>query len=463
VAVRVSVFEGPRQVLDRILVRGNRRTDRDIILRALGVRAGDPVSRSRLLAMERNLYQLGVFSRVQVSLTPADLASTRRDVVVHVEEGRTRSLAYGVGYELDPDSREEGREQGPRGFVGYSQRNLFGRAHHFLMDLRVEEEETRFRALLDQPYLAAVPVGLRYELFRFEEDRESFSALRWIGRVEAHDEWRHGRFSLSIDHRYLELSDFPADLLVEQEVDGVVRRVVRPGILSPLETPDPLAEDPLKPDLQVASVIPGFSWDQRDDPVDPQRGWTLSSQLQVAFPLGRAEARFADLFLQHTRYLPLGERGILAGSLRLQAIEPLRSVGGTEGDNLLAIPLDERIYSGGRSTHRAFDRLELGIPGETLFGAPPRALPIGGTGLALLNLEYRLRLLGPVGGTVFFDWGQVFRDWRDFDASLLRPGAGLGVTYYSPIGPLRVDVGFNIDREPGEPSYRVNFNFGHPF
>lgn len=471
-AVAVAILEGSQQLLDRILIRGNRRTADFVVRHALEVEPGEPISRGKLLQMERNLYQLGIFSRVEVDLTPADLGTRRRDVVVRLEEGRTRSLSLGLGYELDQS--EEARDDddgGLRASVGYSQRNVLGRGYRFLTDGRIEENEERFRMVFEQPYIKLLPVSMLYETFLILEDRESFDAQRWIGRVETYKDLGSTRLSLAFDYRRIEPESLSEGLLILEELpEGSEEepRVlgVRPGVLSPLEE-DP--DDPRRPSVQVASLLPTLFVDRRNDPVAPTDGWSLAARLQYAFPLAAAEPEFAELFLQETHYLPLGEWGVFASSLRLGAIEPLRSVPGSARDPALAIPLDERFFAGGRTTHRAFDRFELGIPGdeltgrETLLGSPPRALPVGGNGLTLLNLEYRFPVFGPIGGTVFTDWGQVWRDWRDFDPDDLRLGAGVGVRYQSPIGPLRLDVGFKLDRREGEPRFRLNFVFGNPF
>jgi outer membrane protein insertion porin family len=89
--------------------------------------------------------------------------------------------------------------------------------------------------------------------------------------------------------------------------------------------------------------------------------------------------------------------------------------------------------------------------------------PIGGKGLFLLNLDYRFPLVGALGGTVFVDAGNVWADWRDVRASQIKPGAGLGVRYLTPIGPLRVEVGWKLDREHGEPKSAVLVSFGNAF
>ena len=119
----------------------------------------------------------------------------------------------------------------------------------------------------------------------------------------------------------------------------------------------------------------------------------------------------------------------------------------------------ERFFAGGRTTHRAYGRDELGIPGDTLLDGKP----IGGKGLALLNVDYRFPLVGGLGGTVFVDAGNVWADWRDMRLGDVKSGAGLGLRYLTPIGPLRVELGWKLDRERGESKSAVLVSFGNAF
>src|SRR4029077_8779062 len=81
--------------------RGNQRTQSDVIRRTLGLDSGKPVSQAKLFETERNLYRLGIFSRVNVELVPAGLDETTRDVLVRVEEGKPRSILYGPGWDSE--------------------------------------------------------------------------------------------------------------------------------------------------------------------------------------------------------------------------------------------------------------------------------------------------------------------------------------------------------------------------
>ena len=135
------------------------------------------------------------------------------------------------------------------------------------------------------------------------------------------------------------------------------------------------------------------------------------------------------------------------------------------------IPISERFFAGGRSSHRAYRRDRLGIVGDTLLpfvdpddpAATERLVPVGGTGLVLINVDYRFPIVGALGGVAFVDVGNVWADWRDVDPGEAKMGAGVGFRYLSPLGPLRFEIGWKLDREPEEASWVATFSVGNPF
>jgi outer membrane protein insertion porin family len=465
VDVAIRVLEGPQTVVDQIIVRGNERTEAEVIRRALGLDPGEPVSRVRLLEAERSLYQLGIFSRAQLELTPAPLGATTRDVVVRVEEGRVRSLRYGVSVEYN----DEFSDFSYGGSVGFSHSNLFGKAIRLSADARVLSREEQYRLFVEQPTVGDLAVPVSYTLFSTEEQRASFRIMRRGARVEARRELGDGvRFGLAYDYRIVEnepLDFTPAD---------------------PADEDDLLRRDQ---ELRVAGLIPTLLIDRRDDPLYPSDGWTSLAQLQYAFPLLAAEADFLKLFLQHAQYLDLGFAStVLALSARVGGIEPLSALPEDIEDPFIPpgaglasqdIFLAERFFAGGGSSHRGYGPDELGIPFADCLGAAGEVVAdcaatlfrdadgtlraAGGNGLVILNADLRFPLFGPVEGVVFYDYGNVWADWRLIDFGDFRSGAGFELRYVSPVGPLRVGIGFPLDPIEGADDYVVFINLGSPF
>lgn len=439
VEVDLRVLAGPRALIDRIVVRGNRRTSDLLVRRALELEPGMPLSRGVLLEAQRRLYRLGVFSRAEVRMAPAPPFAGRRDVLVRLTEGETQRLSYGLGYDS---------EDGLRGLVGYSHANIDRGGVSARFDLRWSEREKNARLAFRQPFVGRWRLPVTYSLFAVNEVQESFESRRRGFQLQAERVLGDSDYGLLYTYKLVELED--AD-----------------PALQPLEVDRDLRE------VEISSFTPSYFRDLRDDPLLPTRGWTAGLQTEWAFPVGAADVEFVKLFAQHSRFVPLRRYGVLAGSLRFGAIEPL---GGfldptlPPGAAAREIPISERFFGGGRNSHRAYRRDRLGVTAETVLEVSDttdpsalRRVEVGGNGLLLANLDYRFPLAGPLGGTVFFDLGNVWGDWRDLDAAELKAGAGLGLRYLSPIGPLRLEVGWKLDREGGEDPAVVFLSFGNPF
>ena len=402
--------------------------------RFLGIEPGDPVRQAAILDLQRRLYGLGIFTRVDVRVAPGAEGGEARELLVDLEEGRSRSIQAGAGYDS---------ESGIRGLLRLSQGNLFGKASALSLDLLGGQKDQHFRLIYRQPYIGNLHAELLATLYDEHEDRPDFVVDRRGGQLVVGREL--GRWSLQAfaSYRLVELE--AEDEFFNEEI--------------PLDSRN----------ARVASVTPTANYDRRDDPLDPTRGWNGSFQLEYAFPALAADANFLKLFGQATAYLPLGRFGVLAGSARGGAIEPLAAgAGETPRDALEAsVPAAELFYAGGRTTHRAYRRDELGIVGETILLDPddstPDPYPAGGGGLSLFNFEYRFPVAGPVGGTLFLDAGNVWTDYRDVRSGGFKWGAGLGVRYLSPVGPLRLEIGWKLDREPFEDPYVWFISLGNPF
>jgi outer membrane protein insertion porin family len=441
--VTIEVFEGEQMVLDRVIVRGNQRTDGEVIRRTLGVRPGQPISETRRLEIERDLYRLGIFSGLQVELSRTGLGSSGEDLIVHVEEGLPRRVSYSLGLEYgSADARQQWR---PRGGFSFINNNVGGRAYSLRTDVRVSELDQEIRVLFDQPTIGRLPVPLTDSVFFFNETKDHWNVVRWGGRVEAARSFNDRRMSLAYDYRFVTTTIDPGFGLID------VERRDRP--------------------YELSSLISSFLWDRRNDPLLATRGWSSLVQVQYAFPFLSATGDFLKVFLQQTQYLSLGRPGVVALSLRAGGIEPFRHLHNEDPEVPPGLPnrdvfIDERFFAGGATTHRAYGRDDLGVRGETLFArptAPAQFSPVGGNGLLLLNLEYRFPVAGPVEGVLFYDAGNVWADWRSIDPNAVKSGAGIGVRYLSPIGPFRLDIGWKLDAERGEPRHVISLSFGNPF
>lgn len=431
VDVTYAVFEGAKVAFGETVIRGNRTTRLGVVQRELAHAEGEPFSLQKLVETQQALARLGIFSRVDLSSFPTDPETGRRSVLVSLAEAKPWNVLYGIGAEFE--SRRT-PQFSPRLSLGVSHDNLFGRAIVAGVEGRYSRGDTRLLLTLKERSLFDTGVPLSVTAFRAKELRESFDVDRRGAFLETEKRFS-ATFKGAFRYQY-EIVD------PKEKVPGTLERQNQRNFIS--------------------SVGPSVTLDTRDDPIDPKRGAFLATDVKLAFPFGAADAEFFKVFGQLSLYRRLG-RGVLAGSVRVGGIEPF-------GPNVerglpnLSIPIPERFFAGGRATHRAFDFDELGIVGQTILLDDQGVRTfIGGDGLALANLEYRLPLVGDVGASFFLDAGNVWSEPRKLRFADVRLGVGVGLNYKTPVGPIRVEYGLKLDKKPGESVGAFHFSIGYPF
>jgi len=469
------VEEGLRTFFGKTIVRGNTLTDTDRITRLTTWDEGDPFSEEEILATQRNLSRTGVFRRVELSPQAADPATQVRNVEIEVQEGRTRSLLYGVGYQYAPDAREN--QHDPFGLVGYTLNNLFGTMRSAGVELQVATSgRGRFQLSYREPFLFSKEITLTGFLFASREPIQEIDIQR-VGFVTEASRYlgSHLRTALRYEYQWIRPVN-PEDLT---DIERDFRRFDRP--------------------IRQSTIGPNAFYDRRDDIIDPHEGYYLTTSAKLAFPLLDAiqnpddprEARYAKVSGQGVYFQPIG-RSVFAVSARGGGIFS-HAPRDTSGLRVIPVPIAERFFVGGRSTNRAFETDFLGIPGalgrldtrdqltvdydtrvrKTSDGRPgscakskrflrenpdpdlenfncdfgPRI--VGGNGFLAFNAELRFPIAGPIGGTIFYDAAQVWPEVSDIQFSLegdtgLRQGYGIGLRYLSPIGPIRAEYAWPV-------------------
>ena len=198
---------------------------------------------------------------------------------------------------------------------------------------------------------------------------------------------------------------------------------------------------------QIIGVLFGGRYDGTDSLLDPSKGWRADGTITPSYSL-RDSAPFAPLRLTASTYWDV------AGDRRT-----ILAVRGTVGSLLGAeradVPRHMRFYAGGGGSVRGFDYQSIGPRDE-------RGKPSGGASLLEASLEWRQRVYGDFGGVVFVDAGTVGTGSFP-DTSNLRVGAGLGLRYYTAIGPVRADVALPVVRQPGSSGYGLYVGIGQAF
>lgn len=227
-----------------------------------------------------------------------------------------------------------------------------------------------------------------------------------------------------------------------------------------IQPEDQLLIDRLFPRVRLSTFTGSVLRDSRDEVLDPSRGTVVGADGTLAARSAGSEVGFFKSFLQAFAYrrLPGRARFIIAAGVRLgfavgferlverrdeNGVPVLGPDGQPTVDVLAEVPASERFFAGGDTTVRGFVLDRLGTE-ET---RNAEGFPTGGNGLAVVNLELRSPSWKGLGTVGFFDAGNVFKSAGDVSLGELRPTAGFGLRYRSPLGPLRVDLGFNLDRQ----------------
>ena len=485
-SVTYVIAEGPHVDVGEVIVRGNTYTDREVILRRSNLEPGDPFSYTGMLEAQRELYRLGIFQRVEIQPEQTGTSVAERDVVIQVEEGKNLTLTGSVGLRVERGAQDatgasgEGEptseaSNGNRGLAvkerlsfAAAHRNLFGTGRYLGLEIVAGREEQEFFLTYREPFISRWNVPLQLQIFQSDDSTRPGTTIlqRGLSAEASKVALEKTRWSLRYEYK---ISKCDGGELCQKLIDDV-----------PVETLDPSLRN-----IQISSITPTFFWDTRDDILDPHRGFFTSASVEYAFPLFAAKEGFWKEYLSGAFYLPLSQRTTLALSGRLGLIQRYARHSIEAGGELRPVPLSERFTAGGETSHRAFPLDLLGdlcrdaTPehnkiedcSETLFAEFDevtherigRVLPLGGSSMALMNIEYRFPIFGKtVGGAVFADIGNVFAG-QTIQFDKLRYGAGFGLRYLSPVGPLRIDIASPFERKWYEDRFQYFFTLGYAF
>jgi len=450
-----TVVEGPQTIVDHIIVVGNTRTDVSVIRRELQLQEGKPLGLQDLIESRTRLSALGLFRRVRI--TPLEHGNSGdHDVIITVEEASRTTIGYGGGAEInrlleaDPVTGEarEDLEFAPRGFFEIGRRNIGGRN-------RTANLYTR--------------LSLRPNRDPNNPKTFGFAEYRIVGTYRQPRPFRGA-------------GDFTVTAAVEQGVrssfnfsrKGRLSNILRGSIrysfgttrifdvqLSPNDQLAPLIPR-LFPQVRISAFSLALARDTRDDVVDPQGGTFLTADGTVAARAIGSEVGFSKVFVTGFIYRNLGHPHLVfAGGLRLGVANPFGAQPSDDGIDV--VPASERFFAGGDTTIRGFALDSVGATGTI----SPLGFPIGGDAVVILNGELRAPVWRDLGAAAFIDGGNVFLQPSEFAIHELRGSVGFGLRYRSPLGPIRVDLGFKLDRrEVGgrlEPRTALHFSIGQAF
>ena len=416
--VTYKMARGEKFRFGKVEVVGNTKTLDRVIRRNLDVSDGRTYTATGLKKSKENLTRLSYFKDVKISTAPS-VVSQEMDVKVEIQEGPTGTLSGGMGFSSVDKLF---------GVVQVTENNLLGRGWKASLISQFGARRTLFSLDFRDPYFLDTDLSLLLNAYKTDTKYTDFNRKSVGGKV-------------GIGYSFTR--DTSASMAFR--VDSI--RISDPGeAVSQI-----LKEEFSKGAQQTRSIAFNVNRNTTDKHIDPSRGTVESATVEYAGgPLG-GDSDFVKYFLSGKVFYPVTTSTVLSGNILWGHV--ISTVGGR-------VPIFERFFLGGPYSIRGFKSLTIS-PTD-----PNTGERIGGNKELVANVEYLFPLFGEFGfkGVLFFDAGNTWRqgDWP-WDGEALKYAAGLGIRWYSPMGPLRFEWGWNLNPAPGEAKRVMEFTIGTAF
>jgi outer membrane protein insertion porin family len=461
-----SIYEGPQVFAGDVITLGRSHTQQRLIDEDVSsIHTGSPLTETELLTAESKLYDhTGVIDWAEVDPAQQITTQTKEDVVVKVHEAQRNQITYGFGFEainrggsvpggtvavpgLPPVglpanfTTSQQTFYGPRGSFQYTRSNLRGTGESFSF--------TAFAGRLDQRFAAYyINPSLRWSHWRAtasvsaERDEENpiFSSQQELGSIQLQRTFGKAK-ATTLFFRY---SFSKTDLT----------RIVIPDLVLPKDQ-----------HVRLSTLAANLTRDTRDNALDEHKGIVRSIELDFNPAKLGSSVSFVKLAGQAAFYKTIAHNIVLANSLRIGLAQPFAGS---------RVPISEAFFTGGGNTLRGFP-LDGAGPQRPVCVSPSGStcndsdfiqVPEGGNELLLINSEARIPIPFKKGLSLvtFYDGGNVFPKvgFHDF-TSLYSNNVGLGLRYATPIGPVRIDIGQNLNPVPGIKATQYFISIGQAF
>jgi outer membrane protein assembly complex protein YaeT len=385
-----------------------------VISRELTYSEGELYSLKKVTESRDKLLALELFGTVRVA--PADTPGTPVVVPMEVEvaERPYREIRLGVGYGTEDQFRSQ---------LEWRHLNWLGGGRRLSAAVKYSAINIAGLVNFEQPHFLSPRtkgiLTLRYD----QEDEETYlrNATRFLPRVDH-------RFSTTLTGSFGYRAEYDKLNDVERATRAALGEVRREGF--------------------VFGPTAGLVWSTADDPFNPKKGHVVALTVDQAGAIWGGNFSFFKITSEAKKYMEVGWNTIFASRLKLGVADAI----GRDKN----FPLFERFFAGGEKSVRGYGRRRLG---------PLSASddPLGGLSLVEGSLELRHPLWKELNGAVFLDFGQVSRRAFDLPFDNLRFSSGFGVSYATPVGPIRLDVGFPFKPPPGDSAWRLHFSIGAYF
>jgi outer membrane protein assembly complex protein YaeT len=422
-------------VFGAIDVRGEASVDENVIRRQLTFKSGDRFARSKMRDSQRRLYGLELFEFINVA-SLEELVAQPEEVAVRVTvaEGKHRKITTGIGY---------GTEEQARARIRWDHLNFLGNARHAGFEGKWSSLDRGIRVDFREPFFLAQ--GFSYTL-----DAQAWDASEPV----YHSRQLGGRVTLK--HQVTTQFNWSTAFINEYQ-----KTTIDPAALEDFTVRDELIALGLDPRGESRGTLSAVAFDVSRNTttslLDARQGYSIGAHAEQAGKWLSGTFNYWSVSAEARHYLPIARRVVVASRLRAGSIN-------AGGDDEANVPFYKRYFLGGSSSIRGWGRLE--VAPLTGFG-----FPIGGLSMLEGSSEVRFPIIGKFGGVAFADFGNVWPGGRDFDLKDLRYAVGPGLRYLTPIGPIRIDLGVQlnpidtllVNGTPQARPLRLHFSIGQAF
>lgn len=470
--VSYELHPGPTATVGPMTVVGNQSVSETVVRRMLPFQEGDLFRQNLIFEAQRNLYNLEIFRHAEITADLEHVPDTVVPLRIQVNEGNVHRVRTGAGWNNADCANAESR---------WTSRNFFGGARRLQVRGRISN----------------VLAPELHDSICNESGSGAFGRLNWLVSTDFNQPWifsPRNSFSASL---YAERQSLK-DIFIQEAVGvdlSLSRQVGRRQRLT-------LSYEPQLSTLDAAElffctsflvcepedigVLEGANWlsplslgysrERTNRLLDPTRGYTLQVEVEHASAFTGSDFSYDRAVGEVSRYVPLGADVVLAGHLRAGWTDPSAFGELIQSDGIRVVHPQKRFFAGGSNSVRGYAQNRLGpknlsVPVQELLrprdddgaGCAPeevldrtcdagvladdafRPRPTGGSQLLEGSLEVRVPAFGLRSQAVaFLDFGQVWEEMGRVDPGDLRLTPGIGFRYYTPIGPIRVDVAYQL-------------------
>lgn len=413
--VILKIAPGQQRYFGKSIILGNKKTKTKFIYQRLLQKENQPYNPYLVDEERQTLYSTGLFSLIDIK---NQLSDNTVDLIYNVEEQPAGSIEFGLGY---------GEYERAKAFLDFSYINLLGMNKQIFSRVELSTLEKRFYSTYVDPWIGK-KLSFKTSLVFETADIKNIDTKDIIYKLR--------RYGISTGFEKKITETFKGELLYELNYSKTWDVV-----------PEAVISDQDIGEILTSGFKLSLIYDSRDNPFDPEKGFLTGLVTKFTSEVFGSEINFLKSSFYINKYTKITKGLILATSLR---VGNAWLYGKTK-----ELPISERYFLGGRDTVRGYAQNTLGPKKDNQ--------PTGGKAFLMGNIELRTYLGKNLSVVNFLDFGNLWNRVGDIEPTNLKYTTGIGLRYKTPIGPIRVDYGYKLNRQKGESYGEIHFSIGHAF